>query len=105
MPRLSLPARPQLAVVRLLSPRGWNPRAPYCTSTTTLKNRIAAVSAAVAPSTAFHSPFNTITLTANAAILAAVGRGVPASRCVPYRLPVTKALKSLSQEVPTAFTE
>ena len=76
-----------------------------CTSTTTLKNRIAAFSSADAPSTAFHSPFNTITLTANAAILAAVGRGVPASRCVPYRLPVTNALKSLSQEVPTAFTE
>ena len=30
--------------------------APYCTSTTTLKNRIAAFSAAGAPSTAFHSP-------------------------------------------------
>ena len=29
---------------------------PYCTSTTTLKNRIGAFSAAVAPSTAFHSP-------------------------------------------------
>ena len=31
-------------------------RTPYCTSTTTLKNRIAAFSAAVAPSTTFHSP-------------------------------------------------
>ncbi|MBQ6010424.1 MAG: hypothetical protein IJL17_17960 [Kiritimatiellae bacterium] len=31
-------------------------RPPYCTSTTTLKNRIAALSLAVAPSTAFHSP-------------------------------------------------
>ncbi len=33
-------------------------RAPYCTSTTTLKNRIAAFSAAVAPSTDFHGPSN-----------------------------------------------
>ena len=31
---------------------------PYCTSTTTLKNRIAAFSAVVAPSAAFHSPPN-----------------------------------------------
>ena len=34
------------------------PRDRYCTSTTTLKNRIAAFSAAVAPSTAFQSPSN-----------------------------------------------
>ena len=32
------------------------PPPPYCTSITTLKNRITAFSAAVAPSTAFHSP-------------------------------------------------
>ena len=32
------------------------PRDRYCTSTTTLKNRIAAFSAAVAPSTASHGP-------------------------------------------------
>jgi len=29
---------------------------PYCTSTTTLMNRIAAFSSPVTPSTAFHSP-------------------------------------------------
>ena len=28
-----------------------------------------------------------------------------AARSAPYRLPATNALKSLSQEVPTAFTE
>ena len=37
------------------------PRDRYCTSTTTLKNRIAAFSAADAPSTAFHSPSNVAT--------------------------------------------
>ena len=37
------------------------PRDRYCTSTTTLKNRIAAFSAAVAPSTDFHSPSNVAT--------------------------------------------
>ena len=41
---------------------GRAPRARrYCTSTTTLKNRIAAFSAAVVPSTAFHSPSNVAT--------------------------------------------
>ena len=37
------------------------PCAPYGTTTTTLKNRIAAFSATVAPSTAFHSPSNVAT--------------------------------------------
>ena len=58
------------------SPLGEPP--PYGTSTTTLKNRIAAFSASVAPSTDFHSPFSTIALTGNAAILATIlgGSGV-----------------------------
>ena len=45
------------AVGRALRASRYTP--PYRTSTTTLKNRIAAFSASVAPSTAFHSPAST----------------------------------------------
>ena len=41
-----------------LSRKSGRGRTPYCTTATTLKNRIAALSAAVAPSAAFHSPSN-----------------------------------------------
>ena len=61
---------------------GRDHRARRYGSTTTLKNRIAAFSAAVAPSTAFHSPSSTITLTGNAAILAAAGCAPRARRSV-----------------------
>ena len=49
-------------------------RARYGTSTTTLKNRIAAFSAAVAPSTAFHSPSSVTAPFSTACISAPVQR-------------------------------
>ena len=71
------PPRPQLG-----QRASCDHRARRYGSTTTLKNRIAAFSAAVAPSTAFHSPSSTITLTGNAAILAAAGCAPRARRSV-----------------------
>ena len=60
--------------------------APYCT-TTTLKNRIAAFSAAVAPSTAFHSPSSVAAPFSTACISAPVQQFVfgptPPSACHP----------------------